>query len=104
MLANGLTLIVCEDHSLPSVTLKILVEAGSRHDPADRDGLAYLTAKSVLFGSKGRTAATVQEELDFMGANIESSASEDFADFSLRITQERPRKRTDESLWTRDPS
>lgn len=85
ILPNGLTLIVCEDHSLPSVTMQFLVEAGSRRDPHDRGGLAYITAKSVLMGTPGREVTEIQEELDFLGASLASSASEDYALFGLKI-------------------
>lgn len=85
VLPNGLTLIVCEDHSLPSVTMQFLVEAGSRRDPRDRGGLAYITAKTVLMGTPGREVTEIQEELDFLGASLESSASDDYATFGLKI-------------------
>lgn len=84
VLPNGLTLVVCEDHSLPSVTMQFLVEAGSRRDPRDRGGLAYLTARSVLMGTPGRDVTGIQEELDFLGASIDSSASDDYATFGLK--------------------
>ncbi|MBP1726401.1 MAG: peptidase domain protein, partial [Deltaproteobacteria bacterium] len=33
VLPNGLVLLVSEEHSLPVVTLKLLLDAGSRRDP-----------------------------------------------------------------------
>lgn len=85
VLPNGLTLIVCEDHSLPSVTMQFLVEAGSRRDPRDRGGLAHLTARAVLMGTPGRDVTAIQEELDFLGASLSSSAAEDYATFGLKV-------------------
>ena len=37
-LANGLVILVAEDHSLPFVTMKLLVDGGSKNDPAGREG------------------------------------------------------------------
>jgi zinc protease len=85
VLPNGLILMICEDRSLPSVSVQLIVGAGSRRDPRGKGGLALLTAKSVLFGSKGLSFAAVQEELDFMGAELDSSAGEDYAVFGLRV-------------------
>jgi zinc protease len=65
--------------------MQFLVEAGSRRDPRDRGGVAYITAKSVLMGTPGRDVTAIQEELDFLGASLESSASEDYAVFGLKI-------------------
>lgn len=85
VLPNGLVLLVCEERSVPSVSVQLIVGAGSRRDPVDKGGLALLTARSVLFGTKGMSFTDAQEELDFMGAELDSSAGADYAVFGLRV-------------------
>ncbi len=85
LLPNGLVLLVSEEHSLPFVTLQLLIDSGSRKDPAGEEGLAYLTARGLLLGSSGRTVNQINEELDFMGASLNSSSGRDYATLSLRI-------------------
>ncbi len=85
VLANGLVLLVSEEHSLPLVTIELLIEAGSRRDPAGKEGLAYLAAEGLLLGTKKHTEAEVNEQLDFMGASLESSVGRDYATLSLRV-------------------
>jgi zinc protease len=84
-LSNQLVVLVSEEHSLPFVTLQILLDAGSRRDPSGEEGAAHLTAKGLLLGTARRTEKTINEELDFMGASLSSSAGRDYATLTLRV-------------------
>ena len=85
ILPNGLVLLVSEEHSLPFVTLQILMDSGSRRDPPQGGGLAQLTAKGLLLGTAKRTAPEMNETLDFMGATLNASCGRDYATFKLRV-------------------
>lgn len=85
VLPNQLVLLVCEEHSLPMVTIQILIDSGSRRDPAGKEGLANLTSKGLLLGTLKHTITSLNEELDFMGASLDTACSKDFAILSLRI-------------------
>jgi zinc protease len=85
VLPNGLILLVSQGHSLPLVTFQLLIDAGSRKDPEGQEGLAYLTARAILLGTSGHTATAVNEEIDFMGASLTSSATRDYTTLSLRV-------------------
>jgi zinc protease len=85
VLPNHLVLLVSEEHSLPFVTFQLLIDSGSRKDPKGEEGLAYLAARGLLLGTSKRTVNQVNEELDFMGASLNSSAGRDYATLSLRI-------------------
>ena len=85
VLSNHLTLLHAEEHSLPFVTMQILVEAGSRIDPPGKEGLAHLVARGLLLGSSRHTITALNEELDFMGASLNSSCGRDYATLNLRV-------------------
>jgi zinc protease len=85
VLPNGLVVLVCEEPSLPVVTIRFLTDAGSRRDPPGRGGLAYLTARGLLLGTSKRKATAINEELDFMGASLNASADRDYAGLTLRV-------------------
>lgn len=78
-LSNGAILLVSEQHQLPMVTMAIAFDAGSRRDPADKGGLATLTAAALMQGTKDLSASDFNREVDFMGSSISISASRDFA-------------------------
>src|SRR5512135_2577870 len=85
VLPNHLVLLASEDHSLPFVTLQLLIDSGSWRDPQGEEGLAYLAARGLLLGTLKRTVTQVNEELDFMGASLNSSSGRDYATLTLRV-------------------
>lgn len=85
VLPNQVVLLVCEEHSLPFVTLQLLIDSGSRRDSSGEEGLAHLAARGLLLGTSKRTVNQVNEELDFMGASLNSSSGRDYATLSLRV-------------------
>lgn len=85
VLSNQLILLSSEDHSLPFVTLQLLIDSGSCKDPAGEEGLAYLTAKGLLHGTSKHTVNQIDETLDFIGASLRTSTGRDYAIVSLRI-------------------
>ncbi|MGH7852994.1 MAG: M16 family metallopeptidase [Candidatus Binatia bacterium] len=85
VLNNGLVLLTSEQRALPMVSVEILIDAGSRHEPANQAGLANLTSKLLTYGTKKRSATQISETLDFMGASLATGAGEDVATVSLAI-------------------
>ena len=85
VLPNGLVLLISEDHSLPFITLQLLIASGSWRDPLGEEGLSHLTAKGLLLGTSKRTVNAINEELDFMGASLSSSSGRDYATLNLRV-------------------
>ena len=85
VLPNRLVLIVCKEQSLPFVTFQLLIDSGSRRDPSGEEGLAHLAAKGLLLGTSKHTVTTINEDLDFMGASLNSSSGRDYATLSLRV-------------------
>ena len=85
VLDNGLALLVSEEHSLPFVTMSLLLKSGSKDDPDGREGLADVTASCLLLGAAGRSLREINEELDFMGAQMGADASRDYTIVSLKV-------------------
>ena len=84
-LENGLVLLTSEQRALPIVTFNLLIDAGSRYDPAEREGLANLAARLLTHGTRGRTALQISEALDFIGARLSTGASGEVATVSLTL-------------------
>ena len=85
VLNNGLVLLTSEQRALPMVSIELLIDAGSRHEPANQAGLANLTSKLLTHGTRKRSATQISETLDFMGASLASGAGEDVATVSMTI-------------------
>ncbi|HEY8359716.1 MAG TPA: pitrilysin family protein [Ramlibacter sp.] len=87
---SGAQVWLVESHSLPMVDVQIDVDAGGRRDPAEKAGLASVTAAMT---SKGIAAREGQPALDEnqlgeawadLGAGFGASAGSDRMSFSLR--------------------
>lgn len=85
VLSNGLVLLTSEQRALPMVSIELLIDAGSRYDGANQEGLANLTSKLLTYGTKRRTAVQISETLDFIGAGLEAGSGQDVASISMTI-------------------
>ena len=83
-LSNGAILLVSEQHQLPMVTVAIAFDAGSRHDPVGKAGLASLTAQCLEQGTRELTSAQFNRKIDFMGSSVSVGADSDWATASFK--------------------
>ncbi|HZS34500.1 MAG TPA: pitrilysin family protein [Methylomirabilota bacterium] len=84
-LPNGLVVLVAERPGIPMVSVRVVVEAGAAYDPADRAGLAALTARLLTRGSGARTAPEVDRAIEFVGGSLEAEAGRDAAELTLTV-------------------
>jgi zinc protease len=85
VLSNGMVLLTSEQRALPMVSIELLIDAGTRHEPAEQAGLANLTSRLLTHGTQKRNAVQISETLDFMGASLSASCGEDVATVSMTI-------------------
>jgi len=85
VLNNGMVLLTSEQRALPMVSIELLIEAGSRYEPADQAGLANLTSKLLIYGTKQRTAVQISDTLDFIGASLEAGSGQDTTSVSMTV-------------------
>jgi zinc protease len=85
VLDNGLVLLTSQQRSLPMVSIELLIEAGSRYDNANEEGVANLAARLLTYGTKRRSALQISDTVDFIGASLSASCGEDAASVSLTI-------------------
>ncbi|HEX2384919.1 MAG TPA: pitrilysin family protein [Candidatus Binatia bacterium] len=85
VLDNGLVVITSQQPALPMVTMSLLIESGSRLDPAGREGAANLVAQLLTYGTKKRSAVEFSDALDFLGATISTGCSEEAVTANLTV-------------------
>jgi zinc protease len=74
-LPNGLTVLILEDHRLPTVLAELhLRGAGALFEPEQLSGLASATAQMLREGTHQRTSRQIAEELDRLGASVGAGA------------------------------
>ncbi|MEK7850808.1 MAG: insulinase family protein, partial [Deltaproteobacteria bacterium] len=85
VLENGMVLLLSERHTIPSVTINMLIKAGQMAEPSDKGGLASLTAGLLTEGTKRRTASQIAEEIEFVGGGIGASGGDDSVSVNLTV-------------------
>ena len=70
--ANGLRLLVKEDHRLPFVEFRAVFKGGVLAETSSNNGTALLMAKMLLQGTPTRTAEQIATEIETLGGSIES--------------------------------
>ncbi len=79
-LKNGLTVYFQKNADLPLLSFQMWIRgAGSSGEPAELEGAADLTAALMMKGTATMDAVTVAEAVDFLGAGLSFSASEEYA-------------------------
>ncbi len=80
-LKNGLTVYLMEQHEVPLISVSAILPAGAIYD-GDKSGLASLTATALQHGTKNYPKDRLEEELDFLGASVNTYASKESAGLS----------------------
>ena len=78
VLANGVTLLLREDHALPIVAVQTIARGGLWVEPEGRGGVANMAAQLLRRGAGKRTARQISERAGELGMRLSSSGDEDF--------------------------
>ncbi len=84
ILPNGLTIYLMEQHEVPVISLSAIIPAGAIYD-GDKSGLASLTAAGLQYGTKNYSKTKIEEELDFIGASLNTYANKESAGLSSKF-------------------
>ena len=83
-LANGLTIMLVEQHNLPVVSANLVVLSGSEANPASKPGLASFTADMLDEGTNKRSTLQLAEDVAAIGASLSTGSSSDASTISTR--------------------
>jgi zinc protease len=88
-LANGLRVIVAPSGQLPLVSARLQVRSGAADDPAARPGLARMAAGLLSEGTRTRSAAQVDTEVEQLGASLDAGTGWDGSALTLNVLNSR---------------
>ena len=83
-LSNGIVVLGSENHTNPSVVLRLNVRAAPILDTPDRAGLAALTASGLTRGTKTRSFEQINEAVDAAGMSLHSGAGRHMVSIGVR--------------------
>ncbi|HMI47977.1 MAG TPA: pitrilysin family protein [Gemmatimonadaceae bacterium] len=85
MLQSGIRLVTAPVAKLPVVTVMVVVDAGSTNDPTGKEGVAALTAGTLLEGTQQFDGAELAEKFEQLGTSVESGADWDSAFMKITV-------------------
>ncbi len=88
LLDNGLRVIFIQKDRLPLVRLNLILNAGSKFDPENKNGLSYLTSLVMDEGADGMNALQLSDEFDMLGSSFNVSTDNDLINLSLQTLSE----------------
>jgi len=88
-LHNGLRVVVLERHTLPALTLRLVVEAGAEADSAALPGTAQLVSALLTEGTATRSALQLADTIDSIGGLVDSGADWDSSFLTLTVLNDR---------------
>lgn len=84
-LANGLKVLLVEEHSLPVLSVSLASRAGNAADPAGKSGLASLTAELMGDGTSSRSLEKLASDEERIGTQIGAGSGVDSATLSMSL-------------------
>ncbi len=87
-LKNGLNVIFVEKKNLPITQLLLFVNGGSKSDPVNKKGLAFLTSMLIDEGAGGLDALALDNEIELLGSILRCSANQDGFSVSMLTLSE----------------
>lgn len=83
-LDNGLSIYLMEQRDVPVISVSAILPAGAIYD-GKQSGLSQLTASTLKHGTKNFSKKQIDEQLDFVGATIQVSASKEYVSLSSKF-------------------
>ena len=87
-LGNGVRVITERMPGVPSVTLGIWVENGSRYEQRDQAGISHYLEHLFFKGTKRRTAAQIAEEFDAVGGVLNAFTGKEYTCYYGKVLAE----------------
>ncbi|KAF7489393.1 Mitochondrial-processing peptidase subunit beta [Sarcoptes scabiei] len=86
-LSNGIR-IVTEDSGIPTCTIGLWIDAGSRYETNENNGVAHFLEHMAFKGTKNRTQMQLEMEIENMGAHLNAYTSREQTVYYAKCLQD----------------
>jgi predicted Zn-dependent peptidase len=87
-LANGLQIATDRIDTVDPVSLGIWVDVGTRHEPAEINGVAHFLEHMAFKGTERRSARTIAEEIEAVGGHLNAYTSRESTAYYAKVLKE----------------
>jgi len=87
-LPNGLIIVSEEMPQVRSLSMGIWIRTGSRHEPADINGISHFVEHMLFKGTRHRSAEEIAREVDSLGGNLDAFTAKECICFNVKVLDE----------------
>src|SRR3989442_5165164 len=71
-----------------SVSIGVWLTRGSRHETAERGGIAHFVEHMLFKGTASRTAEDIAQEIDSIGGQLDAFTAKEYASYYIKVLDE----------------
>lgn len=87
-LDNGLRILTEQMNQVRSVSIGVWLTRGSRHETADRGGIAHFVEHMLFKGTHSRTAEDIAQAIDSIGGQLDAFTAKEYASYYIKVLDE----------------
>src|SRR5881394_3075084 len=88
VLDTGLRLITETMPHVRSVSIGVWLTRGSRHESADRSGIAHFVEHMLFKGTDTRSAEDIAQAIDSIGGQLDAFTAKEYASYYIKVLDE----------------
>jgi len=88
VLDNGLRILTERMTQVRSVSIGVWLTRGSRHETAERGGIAHFVEHMLFKGTATRTAEDIAQQIDSIGGQLDAFTAKEYASYYIKVLDE----------------
>lgn len=88
VLSTGLRVVTDPMATVESASLGVWVDAGTRHEPSEINGISHLLEHMAFKGTERRSARDIAEEMDAVGGHLNAYTARDHTAYYAKVLKE----------------
>ena len=88
VLDNGLRFLTEEMTQVRSISIGVWLTRGSRHETAERGGIAHFVEHMLFKGTATRTAEDIAQAIDSIGGQLDAFTAKEYASYYIKVLDE----------------
>src|SRR5438094_785483 len=87
-LGNGLRLLTEQMTQVRSISIGVWLTRGSRHETAERGGIAHFVEHMLFKGTSSRSAEDIAQAIDSIGGQLDAFTAKEYASYYIKVLDE----------------
>src|SRR5438128_8797958 len=88
VLDNGLRILTERMSQVRSISIGVRLARGSRHEAAERGGIAHFVEHMLFKGTTTRTAEDIAQAIDSIGRQLDAFTAKEYASYYIKVLDE----------------